>query len=227
MGAILGGCMYQPHVSVIGDDLWSQLCKLAPVRVRPARSLLLRQGDPGTHVILLASGSTLITLTGSHGERTLLAVRGAGELLGELAVLDNQPRSASVIAAEDCRVHIIPAPDFLAFVDRHGLLAALLRHAIARVREAEAVRLEMATAAVPVRLASALDRLIQAASVAGAEYIVRLTQLELSQMIGASRNAVGSALKPWREQGWLATEASGGLVIRDMASIRSHANAQK
>ncbi|MFE2471660.1 Crp/Fnr family transcriptional regulator [Streptomyces mirabilis] len=219
--------MYQPHVSVIGDDLWLQLCELAPVRVRPARSVLLRQGDPGTHVVLLTSGSTLITLTGSHGERTLLAVRGAGELLGELAVLDNQPRAASVIAAEDCRVHIIPAPDFLAFVDRHGLLAALLRHAIARVREAETVRLEMATAPVPVRLASALGRLFQAASAAGAGYVVRLTQAELSQMIGASRNAVGSALKPWREQGWLATESVGGLVIRDIASIQSHAHAQK
>ncbi|MGW2785938.1 Crp/Fnr family transcriptional regulator [Streptomyces populi] len=218
--------MYQPHVSVIGDDLWSQLCKLAPVHARPARSVLLRQGDPGTHVILLASGSTLITLTGARGERTLLAVRGAGELLGELAVLDDQPRTASVIAAEDCRVHIIPAPDFLAFVDRHGLLAALLRHAIARVREAEAVRLEMATAAVPVRLASALGRLIQAASAAGADYIVRLTQLELSQLIGASRNAVGTALRPWREHGWLATESAGGLVIRDIASIQSHANAR-
>ena len=226
MGATFGGFMYQPHVSVIGDDLWSQLRQLAPVRVRPARSLLLRQGDPGTHVILLISGSTLITLTGAHGERTLLAVRGAGELLGELAVLDDQPRTASVIAAEDCRVHIVPGPDFLAFVDRHDLQAALLRHAIARVREAETVRLEMATSAVPVRLASALGRLLQAASASGAEYLVRLTQLELSQLIGASRNAVGAALKPWRERGWLATEAAGGLIIRDITSIQSHAHAQ-
>ncbi|MFJ9718541.1 Crp/Fnr family transcriptional regulator [Streptomyces sp. NPDC101213] len=188
--------------------------------------MLLRQGDPATHVILLVSGSTLITLTGSRGERTLLAVRGAGELLGELAVLDDQPRTASVIAAEDCRVHIIPAPDFLAFVDRHGLMAPLLRHAIARVREAETVRLEMATAPVPVRLASALGRLLQVASTAESEYTVRLTQAELSELIGASRNAVGTALRPWREQGWLITEAAGGLVIHDITSIQSHAYAQ-
>jgi CRP-like cAMP-binding protein len=216
--------MYQPHISVIGQHLWSELSDLAPVRARPARSVLLRQGDPGTHVIMLASGSTLVTLTGAHGERALLAVRGAGELLGELAVLDDQPRTASVIAAEDCRVHIIPAPDFLAFVDRYGLQTALLRHAIARVREAETVRLEMATAPVPVRLASALGRLLQAASATGAEYVVRLTQAELSQMIGASRNAVGTALKPWREKGWLVTEAAGGLAIRDIASIQRYAD---
>ncbi|MEV7863722.1 Crp/Fnr family transcriptional regulator [Streptomyces hirsutus] len=211
----------------MGEQLWSQLRDLAPRRVRPPRSVLLRQGDPGTHVILLDSGSTLVTLTGTSGERTLLAVRGAGELLGELAVLDSQPRTASVIAAETCYVHIIPATDFLTFVDKHGLLTALLRHAIARVREAETVRLEMATAPVAVRLASALGRLLQAASAAGSEYIVRLTQTELSQMIGASRNAVGAALRPWRERGWLATEAAGGLVVRDIASIRAHAYAQR
>ncbi|WSQ15105.1 Crp/Fnr family transcriptional regulator [Streptomyces sp. NBC_01231] len=219
--------MYQPHITVFGEELWSQLRDLAPRRVRPARSVLLRQGDPGTHVILMESGSTLVTLTGGNGERTLLAVRGAGELLGELAVLDSQPRTASVIAAERCFVHIIPAADFLAFVDKYDLLAALLRHAIARVREAETVRLEMATSPVAVRLASALGRLLQAASGAGAEYIVRLTQAELSQMIGASRNAVGAALKPWRDRGWLATEAAGGLVVRDIASIQSHAYAQR
>ncbi|MFD6279481.1 Crp/Fnr family transcriptional regulator [Streptomyces sp. NPDC060209] len=192
--------------------------------MRPARSVLLRQGDPGTHVIMLASGSTLVTLTGAHGERALLAVRGAGELLGELAVLDDQPRTASVIAAEDCRVHIVPAPEFLAFVERHGLQTALLRHAIARVREAEMVRLEMATAPVAVRLASALGRLLHAASATGPDYIVRLTQEELSQMIGASRNAVGSALKPWREKGWLVTGAASGLAVRDITSIQSHAD---
>jgi CRP-like cAMP-binding protein len=221
------GTVYQPHITVMGEPLWSALRALAPQRVRPARSVLLRQGDPGTHVILLDSGSTLVTLTGTTGERALLAVRGAGELLGELAVLDRQPRTASVIAAETCFVHIIPASDFLAFVDEHGLMTALLKHAIARVREAEAVRLEMATAPVAVRLASALDRLLQAASSAGSEYIVRLTQAELSQMIGASRNAVGTALRPWREKGWLATEAAGGVVVRDIASIRSHAVTQR
>ncbi|MGI5401482.1 Crp/Fnr family transcriptional regulator [Streptomyces sp. CA-135486] len=218
--------MYQPHITVIGQQLWSRLCDLAPVRVRPARSMLLRQGDPGTHVILLASGSTLVTLTGPNGERTLLAVRGAGELLGELAVLDAQPRTSSVIAAETCRVHIIPAAGFLAFVEQHDLLAPLLRHAIARVREADAVRLELATAPVPTRLAAALGRLVSAASTAASELSVRLTQAELSQMIGASRNAVGAAIKPWREQGWIATEAGGGLLIRDIASIQAHAHSK-
>ncbi|WMD04626.1 Crp/Fnr family transcriptional regulator [Streptomyces sp. FXY-T5] len=187
--------------------------------------MLLRQGDPATHVIVLESGSTLITLAGACGERTLLAVRGAGELLGELAVLDSQPRTATVIAAETCQIRIIPAAAFLTFVEEHDLLAPLLRHAIARVRESEAVRLELATASVPLRLASALSRLVEAASSAS-DLAVRLTQTELSQMIGASRNAVVNALKPWREQDWVRTTSSGGLLVRDIYSIQSHARTQ-
>ncbi|MFF1911002.1 Crp/Fnr family transcriptional regulator [Streptomyces sp. NPDC058239] len=196
---------------------------LAPAHLRPARSVLLRQGDPATHVILLDTGSTLVTLTGPGGDRTLLAVRGPGELLGELAVLDAEPRSASVIAAEACRIHLIPASDFLVFVEDHGLLTSLLRHAIARVRESEEVRLEFATADVPLRLAGALTRLVRAGAQTPGGLSVRLTQAELSQMIGASRNAVGSAIKPWREHGWLETEAGGGLLIHDMQAIEEDA----
>ncbi|MBU7600919.1 Crp/Fnr family transcriptional regulator [Streptomyces sp. P38-E01] len=218
--------MYQPHATVIGDELWARLKALAPQRVRPARSVLLRQGDPATHVIVLESGSTLITLAGACGERTLLAVRGAGELLGELAVLDSQPRTATVIAAETCQIRIIPAAAFLKFVEEHALLAPLLRHAIARVRESEAVRLELATASVPLRLASALSRLVEAASASASDLAVRLTQTELSQMIGASRNAVVNALRPWRERDWVRTTSSGGLLVRDIHSIQSHARTQ-
>ncbi|MFF8918735.1 Crp/Fnr family transcriptional regulator [Streptomyces sp. NPDC015032] len=218
--------MYQPHATVIGDKFWAHLKALAPQRIRPARSVLLRQGDPATHVIVLASGSALITLAGDCGERALLAVRGAGELLGELAVLDSQPRTATVIAAEPCHIHIIPATAFLTFVDEHGLLTPLLRHAIARVRESEAVRLELATASVPLRLASALCRLVEAASTSPSELTVRLTQTELSQMIGASRNAVVNALKPWREEDWVRTTSGGGLLVRDIHAIQSHARTQ-
>ncbi|MFD3582873.1 Crp/Fnr family transcriptional regulator [Streptomyces sp. NPDC058683] len=211
---------------MIGDELWAHLKSLAPQRVRPARSVMLRQGDPATHVIVLESGSTLITLSGSCGERALLAVRGAGELLGELAVLDSQPRTATVIAAETCHIRIIPAAAFLMFVEEHDLLAPLLRHAIARVRESEAVRLELATASVPLRLASALSRLVDTASTSTSDLAVRLTQTELSQMIGASRNAVVNALKPWREQDWVRTTSGGGLLVRDIHSIQAHARTQ-
>lgn len=210
---------YRPHRAVLGQELWKRLCSLAPERPRPTGSILMRQGDPGTHVLALTSGSAVVTLSGADGERTLLAVRGAGELFGELAVLDAQPRSASVIAAQPCLVHVISAPLFEKFVADHNLMSEMLRHAIARVREAEKVRLELATAPVAHRLASALTRLAQASASESSDVEVPLTQEELAQLIGASRNAVGMVIGLWKARNWVATSPRGGLLIKDVAAV--------
>lgn len=212
---------YKPHRAVLGDELWTALCSLAPERIRAAGSVLLRQGDPGTHVLALASGSVIVTLTGANGERTLLAVRGAGELLGELAVLDAQPRSASVTAVRPCFVHVIDASAFERFVTDHNLTTMLLRHAIGRVRTAEEVRLELATAPVERRLASALVRLVEAAPPVAGKVWIPLTQEELAQLIGASRNAVSAAIGRWKSMRWVSTSPTGSLLITDVDAIRS------
>ena len=212
--------MYRSYRLLLGEKLWAELCALAPARRRPTRSLLLRQGDPGTHVLVIVSGSAAITRRDSRGMRSLLAVRGAGELLGELAVLDGGVRSATVIAAEPCTVHTIPTPAFERFVAEHGLLPVLLRHAVSRIREGEEIRQELATAPVPVRLASALLRLAASAQAGNAGLVViRLTQEELAQLIGASRNSVVQALAPWRAQGWVRASAGGGLVVADTGPL--------
>jgi len=154
----------------------------------------------------------------------LLAFRHAGELLGDLGVLTRTPRTATVTAATDCLVHIIPVATFLDHVAERGLLSQLLAHAVTRVREAEQVRLELAADNVPARLASTLSRLL---ATAPCEHLgsktVNLTQADLAQLIGASRNAVGSALKNWRLRGWLQVSASGGLVVHDIDAICEHA----
>lgn len=216
--------MYQPHRALLGEELWAELRKLAPEQCRPARSVLLRQGDPGTHVMALHTGSVMITVRAEHGEQTLISVRAAGEVLGDLAVLDGQPRTATVIAAETCRVHVVPAPEFLRFVEKHALHSALLRQSIGRLRAAERINIELATAPVAVRLACALVRLatISAARPRSALQII-LTQEELAQLIGASRNAVGSALKVWRDHGWVRTAPGGGLFLENLEALRDEA----
>ncbi len=216
--------MYQSHHVVLGDAAWADLCALAQPHRRPAGTVLLRQGEQSTHVLALASGSVTVSLRGSSGNPTLLAFRHVGELLGDLGVLTRTPRTATVTAATDCLVHIIPAATFLDHVAEHGLLSQLLAHAVTRIREAEQVRLELAADNVPARLASMLSRLL---ATAPREHLgsktVNLTQADLAQLIGASRNAVGSALKKWRLRGWLQVSASGGLVVHDIDAIREHA----
>jgi CRP-like cAMP-binding protein len=212
--------VYSSHRDLLGTVLWSRLCQLAPANYRGPRNVLLRQGDPATHVVALAAGAVLITRRGLQGQPTLLAVRGVGELLGDLALLDGGTRTASVTAMEPCRLHIVPATEFTRFVAEHQLMAALLRHTIGRLRETEQIRVELATADVSARLAAALARLIMASAAArDGSVSIRLTQSELARLIGASRNAVGSTLAEWRAQGWVTTFSGGGLTVRNVAAL--------
>ena len=196
------------------------MCQLAPANLRAPRDVLLRQGDPATHVLVLAAGTVLITRQGLRGQPTLLAVRGEGELLGDLALLEGGTRSATVIAMEPCRLHIVPALEFTRFVAEHQLVATLLRHTISRLREAEQIRVELATADVSIRLAATLVRLAALASAEpGDGFDIRLTQSELAQLIGASRNAVVIRLARWRAQGWVTTSSGGGLTVTNLAAL--------
>ncbi|MFG2178485.1 Crp/Fnr family transcriptional regulator [Streptomyces abikoensis] len=214
--------MYQSHRSLLGEDMWAALLRLAPERLRETRSVLLRQGDPATHVLVLSSGSAAVTRRDDHGQRTLLAVRGAGELLGELSLLDGGVRSATVIAAEPCRVHTVPGPTFENFISRHGALHTLARHAVGRIRESEEIRQELATASVTARLAAALLRLATASEgPADRPVAIRLTQEELAQLIGASRNSVVQALAPWRSAGWICSTPGGGLLLENLEGLRA------
>lgn len=212
--------MYQSYRDLLGTALWSALCELAPARHRGPRSVLLRQGDPATHVIVLTAGTTLITRRGLRGEPTLLAVRGAGELLGDLALLDGGTRSSTVTALQPCWLHIVPALEFTRFVEEHRLTATLLRHTIGRLREAEQIRVELATADVSTRIAAAVVRLAALSAFPPGDSVrIPLTQSELARLVGASRNTVVATLAHWRAQGWVAT--GSGLTVTDLAALRT------
>ncbi|MFC8720731.1 Crp/Fnr family transcriptional regulator [Kitasatospora sp. NPDC057198] len=213
--------LYQTHRELFGDRLWEKLCALAPLRHRKTRSVLLLQDAPGTHVLVLASGSVAVTRRDGDGQRTMLAVRRAGELLGELAVLADGTRSATVFAVEPSTIHIVPAPEFHTFVAEHNLLQVLMKHTVGQVREGEEIRQELATAAVPARLVAALLRLTDSADGShGGPTRIRLSQEEIAQLIGCSRNSVVEALKPLRERGVVRANA-GGLLVVDPVGLRA------
>ncbi|GAA2107351.1 Crp/Fnr family transcriptional regulator [Kitasatospora saccharophila] len=206
---------------LFGERLWEKLCALAPPRHRKTRSVLLIQDAPGTHVLALASGSVAVTRRDETGRRTMLAVRGAGDLLGELAVLTEGSRSATVIAVEPCTIHIVPAPEFHAFIDEHRLLQVLMRHTVGQVQQSDQIRQELATASVPIRLVAALLRLAESTAhpVRGLVRI-RLSQDEIAQLIGCSRNSVVEALRPLRVRGLVQAHARE-LVVADLAGLRA------
>lgn len=194
---------------------------------------MLRQGDPGTHLLALTQGIAKVVSWDREGVATLLAFRGPGELLGEVAVFDGSTRIADVIALSPCSAVVLEAARFRLFVEQRGLVMDLMRQAMARLRESDLLRAELLTLPLVVRLARTLVRLVELADAAPGRHAVPLTasqrtaplrltgltQVELAQAIGVTRNAVGSGLGHLRRSGAVET-ARREIVIKDLETLR-------
>ncbi|MFI8305457.1 Crp/Fnr family transcriptional regulator [Streptomyces sp. NPDC085927] len=180
-----------------GEGVWADLLEHSFERRHPAGSVLLRQGEPGTHVLTVVTGVAKVIRQERNGDLSLLAFRGPGELLGEVAVLDDGVRSANAESISPCTVGVMRKAEFLAFVGRHGLFPVLVRYALTRLRESDEAR---GGGDVRTRLAAALVHLIDisgqphSAQGTGGPVELALTRHELAQHLGTSRNTVTAAL---------------------------------
>ncbi|TMR40179.1 Crp/Fnr family transcriptional regulator [Actinomadura geliboluensis] len=193
---------------------WKSLVAAGAERRFRAGDVLLRQGDPPSHVLLLLEGRIKALLALPDGEILLLAVRGPGELLGEIAVLGGDDRSATVVAMDACVTRALPADRFRALVSVAGAEGDLLRHAMRRLREGEEWRAETAALPAGPRVVRALLRL------AGTGAEVGLGQQEIGQAVGLSRGVVAAELARLRELGVVSTER-GRTVITDRRGLRA------
>jgi CRP/FNR family transcriptional regulator, cyclic AMP receptor protein len=143
----------------VSAEAWGRLLSAGSVRFYEPGAVLLRQGEQATHVLALVAGRVKASRTVRDGSVLVLAVRGPGEILGEIAVLGGEGRSATIVAVDRCETRIIRADRFLLLVRSLGLESQLLRHAMARIREAEAWRAELAALPAGARLIRTLLRL--------------------------------------------------------------------
>ncbi|WP_245240740.1 Crp/Fnr family transcriptional regulator [Streptomyces spiramenti] len=180
---------------LMGEHRWQRLIDTAFPRSHPAGATLLRQGEPGTHVLALRQGVAKVLLGERGGGLTLLAFRGPGELLGEVAVLDDGVRSASVVAITPCAVSVLDSTAFLRLAAEQDLYPVFTRYAMGRLRESDSAR---SGGDVTARLATALLQLAdmseEPSRAAAAAQDLALTRNELAQHLGVSRNTVTTAL---------------------------------
>lgn len=198
--------------------MWARLVSAGAVRRHEPGVILLQQGDPATHVLVLTAGRVKVVRTSSDGSVLVLAVRGPGEILGDISVLGGSGRSASVIAVDPCETRVIPADRFLALVRSLGLESALLRHAMGRIREGEAWRAEIAALPAGPRLVRTLLRLAIPGPATRVD--VGLDQTELGQAAGLARSTVALELSRLRDLG-LVTTARRRVVITDLDGLRT------
>jgi CRP/FNR family cyclic AMP-dependent transcriptional regulator len=183
---------------------------------------LFTEGDRSTHVVLILSGQVRVSYMTEGGREIVFATKEAGDLLGELSAIDDQPRSATASTTGPTEVLVVEGADFMDFVRTHpGPAVLLLRMVSQRLREADRRQVEFGCLDTVERVTRRLLELASTGADApadGEEVLVSISQHELAAWIGASREAVNKALATLRAPGWIATRR-GGVVLLDRAAL--------
>jgi len=187
-----------------------------------ANDTIFLMGSPGDSMLAVLQGTIRISAPSLDGREIVLATLGAGEICGEIALLDGKERTADARAATDCMVMVLERRDVLAFFAQHPTAWPKLIDVLCeRLRSADQQMAEFALSPVPVRLAKALLRLAtsdgEAVNGRSVER-VRLTQRELGNVVGATRECVNKYLRAWQRQGCVRI-AERLIVINNRAAV--------
>src|SRR5215475_3867207 len=147
----------------LGDSERDALFARARTQRYEANETIFLMGEPGDSMVAVLSGTIRISVPSPDGKEVVLAILGAGEICGEIALLDGKERTADARAATDCSVVVLERRDVLAFFGQHpDAWAKLVEVLCERLRVADQQMAEFALSPVPVRLARALLRLANA-----------------------------------------------------------------
>jgi len=165
--------------------------------------------SPGDSMMAILEGSVRISVPSPEGKEVVLAILHAGEVFGEIALLDGKGRTADARAMTRCNIAVLDRRDVLTFFQRHpNAWPKLVEVLCERLRRTDEHLAEMALLEIPLRLAKALLRLLANDERAGgaAAAKVGLTQRELGNMVGASRESVNKCLNEWQRRGIVTIE---------------------
>jgi CRP/FNR family transcriptional regulator, cyclic AMP receptor protein len=211
--------------AAIAPGVQAELRGFGVVRHLRRGAFLILEGDRSDHVLFVRSGRLKIVRTSDDGRDVLVAVRGPGELVGELNALagSHEPRAASVVALDDVVVQSIPAAEFLRFVERNPTVSfGLLRQLAARLREATARQTEAAGYDVLHRVARTLadEAERHGREVEGGTAVSDgLSQTDLAGLVAASTKSVGRALSVLKARGLVET-GRRSILVRDLDGLR-------
>jgi CRP/FNR family cyclic AMP-dependent transcriptional regulator len=190
------------------------------VRRRVERgATIFAKGDPGQGLMAVVRGSVRISLPGVGGREVVLNRMRAGEVFGEIALLDGRARSADATAIEDCELLVVDRRNLLHLMHQKPEVAVTLLEVLcARLRRVNEQFEDTMFMSLPVRLAKLLLRASPPVGPNEAEERIAITQRELAQTIGASREATNKQLRLWEKQGWVRLEHRT-LTILDRAAL--------
>jgi CRP-like cAMP-binding protein len=206
--------------AVLPEEVRDGLRGQMELRTYDRGELLFRQGDPATELFVVVDGRIAIATQAGDGREAMVAVLEQGGLFGELALFDDEPRSADGRALTDSTVAALAyEPVREALRARPELLWVMVRLLAERLRATDETLADAVFLDVPARTAKRLLELAGDQDV----FSIPMTQEELASMIGASRERVNKALALFSRLGWLETEGRGRYKILDRQALEDRA----
>ncbi len=215
-----------PLFSGLDDEAASALeASLSETRLERA-DVLFREGDSGDRLYVVTDGKVKLGRSSPDGRENLLAILGPGQMFGELSLFDPGPRSATATAVTDCTLRSLSHDELQRWLRDHpGVAQGLLHQLAVRLRRANDVVADLVFSDVPGRVAKALLDLSTRFGRRGDDGVHvhhDLTQEELAQLVGASRETVNKALADFAMRGWLRLEPRS-VVLMDLERLQRRA----
>ncbi|MGO1973520.1 MAG: Crp/Fnr family transcriptional regulator [Propionibacteriaceae bacterium] len=189
-------------------------------------AVLFREGDTGDQLYVVVSGKMKLGRSGSAGRENLLAVLGPGQMFGELSLFDPGPRSTTATAVTRTELRSLDQAELVRWLDgRPEVARGLLGQLAGRLRKANDVVSDLVFSDVPGRVAKALLDLASRfgdRKEDGIHVNHDLTQEELAQLVGASRETVNKALADFAARGWIRLEPRSVTLV-DVARVERRA----
>ncbi len=209
----------------MAEPFFEQLAAHGRPRQLPARSIVYLEGDHGRDVVLVRRGDLKVAKT-IDGREVVLDVVGPGDFVGEVAALDDRPRSATVSVLTAAEIVVVPFSAFLDVLERHpGVALAIARRIAARLRHASRRQTEYGSLDAAGRVCARLVELMpRYGRRDGCSVVIRapLSQGEIAAWAGLSREAVVKALRGLRAAGWITTSPRT-ITVLDVAAVTSRA----
>ena len=195
-----------PLFAGIDERSQREIAAQAVLRSFGAGEPICRLGDPGLSMMAVITGTVRISLPSIKGKEIILADLPAGELFGEIAMLDGKPRSADATALTKCELLVLERRHVIPFLERNPAICLKLMEILcARIRRSDERMADIAFLDLPTRLAKVL--LNQPAKTLGPAKL-SLLQRELAEMAGGTRENVNRCLRDWQRRGIV--ELKGG-----------------
>ena len=203
------------------SEAFDQLCRYAKHTTLKRGATLFSKGDPGNSLCAVISGTVKMSISSPDGRSAIFNLIGPGEVFGEIAVLDGQPRTADATANTNCEIFVIDRREFLPFVRSHPALAMkFIELLCAKLRWTSDQVEQVILQNLPGRLASALIRLAEKHKLAPGDRTIAVTQQEISEMVGMTRESINNQLRVWATRKWVRLE-HGAIVVLDAEPLQA------